>query len=62
MRLAYDAVKRTVGNIVHADVQAIKNKLYEKGLEQSKSLLRAVDQLISLIKHDVAAPVNQIDF
>jgi hypothetical protein len=58
LRLAYDAVKRTVGNVVQAEVEAIKNKLYEKGLEQSKSLLRAVDQLVSLIKHDVAAPIN----
>ena len=51
LRIAFDAVKRSVGGVVQADVDIIKSKLYEKGIEQSKLLQRALDQLVSLIKH-----------
>lgn len=43
LRIAFDAVKRSIGGVYQADVETIKNKLYEKGVEQRKFLMRAVD-------------------
>lgn len=62
MRLGFDAVKKPVNGVNCGEISILKSKLYEKGIEQSKQLIRAVDQLTSLIKHDETTPISQSDF
>lgn len=43
LRLGFDAVKKPANGGNCAEISILKAKLYEKGIEQSKQLLRAVD-------------------
>lgn len=62
LRLAFDAVKTTMGGQVEANVDAIRGKIVEKGVEQSKQLNRAFDQLLFLVKYETGKPLRAVDF
>ena len=62
LRMAFDAAKNSVAGVVSAEVDHIRNKLFEKGIEQSKQLGRALDQLLSLTKHQEGTPIGVNEF
>jgi len=62
LRLAFDASKTTVAGAVQANVDTLRSKLIEKGVEQSKQLNRALDQLLHLVKHQEGSPLTSVDF
>ena len=43
LRLAFDAVKTNDAGTIQAEIGAVKAKLSDKGVEQSKICIRAVD-------------------